>query len=92
MKPGGHRAEQDAPISFLAKPTGKLSILLPRDTGHEGGTGYPGANIYSATQAGDIDPSTLDLRKVVFAVNRVRWITTTGDSRPTSPTTSARSR
>ena len=66
VTPAGRRAEQDARISFLAKPTEKLSILLVGDTGHEGGTGYPGANIYSATQAGFTDPSKLDLRNVVF--------------------------
>ncbi|MEP7184591.1 MAG: TonB-dependent receptor [Rhodanobacter sp.] len=66
LRPAGIRAEQDARISFLAKPTDKLSILVVGDTGHEGGTGYPGANIYSATQAGFTDPGKLNLRNVVF--------------------------
>ena len=66
LTPAGKRKERDARVSFLTKPTDKLSILLVADSGHEGGTGYPGANIYSATQAGFTDPEHLDLRKVVF--------------------------
>lgn len=66
LTPAGVRAEKDARLSYLNKPNDKLSILLVADAGHEGGTGYPGANIYSATQAGFTDPSKLNLRNVVF--------------------------
>lgn len=65
LTPAGLQKEGDVRASFLSKPTDRLSIFLMADYGHEGGTGYPGANIYSATQAGYM-PDQLDLRQVVY--------------------------
>lgn len=65
LKPAGIQKEVDARVSFLSKPTDRLTIFLMGDYGHEGGTGYPGANIYSATQAGYF-PGDYDMRNVVY--------------------------
>ncbi|WEN14659.1 TonB-dependent receptor plug domain-containing protein [Rhodanobacter sp. AS-Z3] len=65
LKPAGLQKEGDVRVSLLSKPTDRLSIFLMADYGHEGGTGYPGANIYSATQAGYF-PGEFDMRKVVY--------------------------
>jgi iron complex outermembrane receptor protein len=64
-KPAGIQKEGDVRASFLTQPTDRLKILLVGDYGHEGGTGYPGANIYSATQAGYL-PGDVNLRDVVY--------------------------
>lgn len=73
IRPAGIRAEKDARLSYLTKPTDRLSVLLVADAGHEGGTGYPGANIYSAVNciagpgnAGCASPKDLNLRNVIF--------------------------
>ncbi|KRE97885.1 TonB-dependent receptor [Frateuria sp. Soil773] len=65
LRPAGIQKEVAARVSFLTKPTDRLTIFLMGDYGHEGGTGYPGANIYSATQAGYF-PGDYDMRKVVY--------------------------
>ena len=63
-------------MSFLYQPDDKLSVFAMADMGKEGGTGYPGANIWSAA-CGSADPETcpdspglapedLDLRNVVY--------------------------
>lgn len=70
LRPAGIRAEKDARLSYLYKPNDKLSVLLVADAGHEGGTGYPGANIYSAVNCQGGAPCNkvddLNLRNVVF--------------------------
>lgn len=65
LDPAGIQNEYGARVSFLFKPNDKLSVLLMGDYGKEGGTGYPGANIYSAARAG-YSPDQLDLRKVIY--------------------------
>lgn len=35
------------------------------DIGKEGGTGYPGANVYTAAKAGYL-PDDVDLRKIIY--------------------------
>ena len=65
LKPAGIQKEGDVRLSFLTKPTDRLGVLIVGDYGHEGGTGYPGANIYSATQAGYF-PGDVNLRNVVY--------------------------
>ena len=36
------------------------------DAGHEGGTGYPGANIYTAVKATGLRAENLPLRDIVY--------------------------
>lgn len=77
LRPAGIQKEVDARVSFLSKPSDRLTIFMMGDYGHEGGTGYPGANIYSATQAGYY-PGDYNMRNVVYrglqgALNNKIW-------------------
>lgn len=65
LDPAGIQDEVAGRISFLTEPNEALSIFVMADYGKEGGTGYPGANIFSAAQQG-FHPDDLDLRKVVY--------------------------
>lgn len=76
LDPAGIQDEKGGRVSFLYQPDDKLSVFAMADMGKEGGTGYPGANIWSAA-CGSADPETcpdspglapedLDLRNVVY--------------------------
>lgn len=65
LDPAGIQDETAGRVSFLYEPDDKLSVFAMFDYGHEGGTGYPGANAYSAFQEG-FSPDDLDLREVVY--------------------------
>ncbi|NYZ61165.1 TonB-dependent receptor [Luteimonas deserti] len=76
LDPAGIQDEKGGRVSFLYQPDDKLSVFAMADMGKEGGTGYPGANIWSAA-CGSADPGTcpnspglspedLDLRNVVY--------------------------
>lgn len=65
LDPAGFQNEIAGRLSLLVEPTDTLSIFLMADYGDEEGTGYPGANIYSAARAGFM-PEELDLRQVVY--------------------------
>lgn len=65
LDPAGIQDETATRISFLYEPDDRLSVFAMFDYGHEGGTGYPGANAYSAFQAG-FAPEDLDMREVVY--------------------------
>ena len=74
LQPAGIQDEQAGRLSFLYEPDDKLSVFAMLDFGREGGTGYLGANIYSAACDGTpacptgpgLDPEDLDLRQVVY--------------------------
>ncbi|WP_340649135.1 TonB-dependent receptor [Pseudoxanthomonas winnipegensis] len=77
LKPAGRQDEHGARLSFLYQPDDKLTVFAMADAGHEGGTGYPGANVYTAARAG-YTPDELDLRKVVYRgaqgrLNSTNW-------------------
>ncbi|UNK42793.1 TonB-dependent receptor [Luteimonas sp. S4-F44] len=76
LDPAGIQNEKGGRVSFLYQPDDKLSVFAMADMGKEGGTGYPGANIWTAA-CGSADPDTcpnspglspddLDLRNVVY--------------------------
>lgn len=65
LKPAGFQDEDAARLSFLWEPNEALRVFLMADYGQEGGTGYPGANIYGAALEG-FDPDDIDLREVVY--------------------------
>lgn len=65
LDPAGIQDEHGARISFLYEPDEKLSVFAMADMGREGGTGYPGANIFTAARAGYL-PDDVDLRKIVY--------------------------
>ncbi len=74
LQPAGIQDEQAGRLSFLYEPDEKLSVFAMLDFGRELGTGYPGANIYSAACGSDVScptgpglkPDDLDLRQVVY--------------------------
>jgi iron complex outermembrane recepter protein len=65
LTPAGIQNETAGRLSFLYEPDDKLSVFAMVDMGHESGTGYPGANIYSAVRAG-FGPDDVDMREVVY--------------------------
>ncbi|WP_313255144.1 TonB-dependent receptor [Stenotrophomonas sp.] len=65
LDPAGIQDERGGRVSFLYQPDDKLSVFAMADMGKEGGTGYPGANVYTAAKAGYM-PDDVDLRKVVY--------------------------
>lgn len=65
LKPAGLQEEKGARLSYLLQPDDALSIFLMADIGKEGGTGYPGANIYGAAVEG-FSPDDIDMRRVVY--------------------------
>ncbi len=73
LDPAGIQDEQAGRLSFLYEPDDKLSVFAMLDFGREGGTGYPGANIFGAACSGGscpggpgFSPGELDLRQVVY--------------------------
>lgn len=65
LDPAGIQNEKGGRVSFLYQPDDKLSVFAMADMGKEGGTGYPGANIFTAAEAG-FSPDDLNLRDVVY--------------------------
>ncbi|MCD9007068.1 TonB-dependent receptor [Luteimonas sp. XNQY3] len=65
LDPAGIQDEKGGRISFLYQPDDRLSVFAMADMGKEGGTGYPGANIFTAAEAG-FSPDQLDMRDVVY--------------------------
>ncbi|MFC4728420.1 TonB-dependent receptor [Coralloluteibacterium thermophilus] len=65
LEPAGIQDEQGGRVSFLYDAGEGLTVFAMADMGKEGGTGYPGANIYTAARAG-YTPDDLDLRKVIY--------------------------
>ncbi len=65
LDPAGIQDEHGARVSFLYQPDDKLSVFAMADMGREGGTGYPGANVYTAARAGYL-PDDVDLRKIIY--------------------------
>ncbi len=66
LKPAGLEENYAGRLSMLWEPTSRLTISVIGDYGKETGTGYPGANIYSAVEATGLTASDLDLRRVVY--------------------------
>lgn len=73
-QPAGIQDDKGGRLSFVYQPDDKLSVFLMADFGKEQGTGYPGANIYSAVCSSPVtcggrpgnSPDDLDLRKVIY--------------------------
>lgn len=65
LEPAGIQDEAAGRISFLYEPDDRLSVFAMLDYGHEGGTGYPGANAFRAFEAG-FAPDDLDFRDIVY--------------------------
>lgn len=65
LDPAGIQNEKGGRVSFLYQPDDKLSVFAMADMGKEGGTGYPGANIFTAAEAG-FSADDLNLRDVVY--------------------------
>jgi iron complex outermembrane receptor protein len=51
LKPAGLEENYAGRLSMLWEPTSRLTISVIGDYGKETGTGYPGANIFSAVEA-----------------------------------------
>ena len=66
LTPAGKEDNAGARLSALWQPTDRLTISAMGDAGHESGTGYPGANIYSAVKATGLRAENLPLRDVVY--------------------------
>ncbi|UTW58812.1 TonB-dependent receptor [Kordiimonas sp. SCSIO 12603] len=64
LTPAGVEDEVAFRLSGLWEPNDRLSVFLMADYGKEGGTGYPGANLFTAFQAG-FDFDDLDARDTV---------------------------
>lgn len=62
----GSENNHAARLSLLVKPSEALNFSLIGDTGKEGGTGYPGANIYNAVVTTGLRPENLALRNLVY--------------------------
>ncbi|WP_374405769.1 TonB-dependent receptor [Pelagerythrobacter sp.] len=66
LKPAGLEENYAGRLSLLWEPDDRLSVSIVGDYGKETGTGYPGANIYSAVIATGLRPDKLDLKDVVY--------------------------
>ncbi|MBE1529710.1 iron complex outermembrane receptor protein [Sphingopyxis sp. OAS728] len=66
LKPAGLEENYAGRLSLLWEPDERLSISIVGDYGKETGTGYPGANIFSAVVASGLRPDKLDLKHVVY--------------------------
>lgn len=66
LDPAGLQEDRGVRLSYLTEPTERLSMLLIADYGEEAGTGYPGANIFSAVTGSGRAAEDLDLREVVY--------------------------
>jgi iron complex outermembrane recepter protein len=65
LDPAGIQEDNGARISVLFEPSDALSIFAMADVGNEGGTGYPGANLYGASRAG-FQVEDLELREILY--------------------------
>lgn len=65
LKPAGIQDDSAGRLSFLYEPDDKLSVFAMLDVGRELGTGYPGAGVFEAAQAG-FKPDDIDMRSVVY--------------------------
>jgi len=66
LKPAGLEENYAGRLSLLWEPDDRLSISIVGDYGKETGTGYPGANIFSAVVGSGLRPDKLDLKHVVY--------------------------
>ncbi|WP_033074185.1 TonB-dependent receptor [Sphingopyxis sp. MWB1] len=66
LKPAGLEENYAGRLSLLWEPSDQLSVSIVGDYGKETGTGYPGANIFSAVQASGLRPDKLNLKHVVY--------------------------
>ena len=64
--PAGIEHNQGGRLSALWVPTDRLTISAMADAGHESGTGYPGANIFTAVKATGLRAEDLPMRNVVY--------------------------
>ena len=74
LEPAGSQNEKGGRVSFIYQPDDKLSVFAMADMGKEAGTGYPGANIYTAVCSSDVScpdspgfaPDDLEMRDIVY--------------------------
>lgn len=66
LAPAGKEDNAGARVSALWVPTERLTLSAMFDAGHESGTGYPGANIWSAVHATGLRAEDLPLRSIVY--------------------------
>lgn len=66
LKPAGLEENYAGRLSLLWQPDDRLTVSVVGDYGKETGTGYPGANIFSAVTATGLRPEQLDLKRVVY--------------------------
>ncbi|MFT7721880.1 MAG: TonB-dependent receptor [Roseateles sp.] len=66
LQPAGLEDNNALRLSARWEPTEALRFSLVADSGRERGTGYPGANIFSAVTASGLRPEDLDLRHVAY--------------------------
>ncbi len=66
LKPAGLEENYAGRLSLLWEPSDRLSVSIVGDYGKETGTGYPGANIFSAVVGSGLRPDKLDLKHVVY--------------------------
>lgn len=66
LKPAGLENNRALRLSARWEPTEALRFSLVADTGRERGTGYPGANIFTAVSASGLRAEDLDLRRLVY--------------------------
>lgn len=66
LKPAGLEDNHALRVSALWEPSEALRFTLVADSGRERGTGYPGANIFSAVTSSGLRAEDLDLRHVAY--------------------------
>ena len=66
LKPAGLEENYAGRLSLLWEPSDRLTVSIVGDYGKETGTGYPGANIFSAVVASGLRPEDLKLKNVVY--------------------------
>jgi len=66
LKPAGLEENYAGRLSLLWEPSDRLTVSIVGDYGKETGTGYPGANIFSAVMGSGLRPEQLDLKRVVY--------------------------
>lgn len=65
LEPAGVQDDSAGRLSFLYEPDETLQVFAMLDVGRELGTGYPGAGVFRAAQAG-FEPDDIDMRSVVY--------------------------
>ena len=65
IQPAGIQDDSAGRLSFLYEPDEKLQVFAMLDVGRELGTGYPGAGVFRAAEAG-FKPDDIDMRAVVY--------------------------